>query len=337
MESSDIQVLLRGIGCSKIKVRDSWVGSTCPLAPWRHRGGRDKRPSFAVSISPGNTSTGYCFGCGWKGSVISLLWRLDHHGYDVDRFVPFVLSRDQPDLSENEEVTLVRKVRSSVYWGDSPQIKYGEPETPKAKPISEDFLRSLRAIPEPVLEHLADSRRLSPRAVAHWELGYSRRMHRIVVPIRNRDGLIVAMSGRSIGKRNPKYLHYPKGFKRNSVLFGEDKVMPGKVGYLHEGFFACIYAWQFGYENCVARMGTHLSGYQEDRLVEWFDRLMIVPDGDEAGYRSAEEIYERLRTRVPTEVASMPTGFEVDRLSENDLRKVMGIIESRVDSEVVAH
>lgn len=336
MDSSSVAVFLQQLGCQKISFSLNWVRSTCPLAPWRHSGARDSHPSFAVSISPGNTSSGNCLACGWKGGLLPLLWYLDFHGVYVDKLASFVISHDQPDKSEKDEgERIVRKVQSSSYWGFPKVESRFKPDPPKL--ISEERLQRLRGIPEAVLEHLLEKRRLQRKAVEFWELGYSARMHRVVVPIRNREGHLVAMSGRSVGSRMPKYLHYPKGFKRNTILYGEDKVEEGKIGYLHEGFFSCIYAWQYGYANCVARMGTHLSKHQEDHLVEWFDRLVIVPDGDNAGYRSAEEIYQRVRDRIPSEVAPMPEGFEVDRLSLEQLRKVMGDPKTVVDSIVVAN
>lgn len=336
MDSSDVVAFLQHLGCQRIRAGSSWVRSTCPLAPWRHSGARDKHPSFAVSISPGNTSSGNCLACGWKGSLIPLLWYLDDRGIYVDKLAAFVVSCDQPDKSEKDEgERIVRKVKSSAYWGFPKIESRFKPEPPKV--ISEDRLQGLRRIPGVVLEYLRKQRRLTRETVDFWELGYSSHMHRVVIPIRNREGQLVAMSGRSVGSRMPKYLHYPKGFKRNTVLYGEDKVREGQTGYLHEGFFSCMYAWQYGYGNNVARMGTHLSEDQADKLVEWFDRLIIVPDGDAAGYRSAEEIYARVRDRIPTVIAPMPEGFEVDRLSREVLTKVMGDPKPVVDSAVVAN
>lgn len=336
MDSSNVAVFLQQLGCQRISFSSTWVRSTCPLAPWRHSGARDKHPSFAVSISPGNTSSGNCLACGWKGGLLSLLWYLDFHGVYVDKLAMFVISHDQPDKSEKDEgERIVRKVKSSAYWGFPKIESRFKPEPPKV--IPEERLQGLRYIPHEIREYLLRARCLEWEAVKFWELGYSARMHRVVVPIRNREGQLLAMSGRSLGSRMPKYLHYPKGFKRNTILYGEDKVEEGRTGYLHEGFFSCIYAWQYGYRNCVARMGTHLSKHQEDRLVEWFDRLVIVPDGDDAGYRSAEEIYERVRDRIPSEIAPMPRGFEVDRLSPEELKKVMGDLKTDVDSNVLAN
>lgn len=343
MEATSIETFLRGLGCDRVAIAGAWVRGTCPLSRWRHSGGRDKRPSFGVAVSSG-TSNGNCFACGWKGSLLSLLWYLDDRGQDVDRWWPFLVSRDQPEFPDEavqKTSKIIAKVRSSSYWGpEVPHVsKYSAPLDPEPvfKVIPEERLQGLRRIPKSVLKYLEKDRKLSLSAVNYWELGYSERMHRVVIPIRKDDGTLVAMSGRALGSNKPKYLHYPKGFSRNRILYGGDKVVKGRVGYLHEGFFSCVYAWQFGYSNCVARMGTHLSGYQEDCLVSWFDRLVIVPDGDEPGYRSADKIYESVKTRMSCEIATMPLGFEVDRLSESELQKVMGPPEMEVDSDVVAN
>lgn len=339
MEASQITVLLRRLGCERVTVGSSWVRSTCPVARWRHASGRDRKPSFAVSRTPEGTSNSRCLACGYKGSLMSLLWYLDDCGQKVDHLVHLVVKGERPDLSDRDEVDRIQvDLKRCTYWGPPNLSKYAGPLEPPKPLVTIPEEELLRLIPPPthVLRHLVEDRHIQRRAVDYWELGYSKKTHRIVVPIRARDGRLVAMSGRALRDWGPKYLH-SKGFKRDYVLYGEDKVIPGRVGYLHEGFFACIYAWQFGYTNNVARMGTHLSGYQEDRLVEWFDRLVIVPDGDKPGMDSAAEIYDRIQHRIPTSVADMPFGLEVDRLGETDLRKVMGPFQTVIDSGLVAN
>jgi DNA primase len=256
----------------------------------------------------------------------------------------YVNQHEYPDCTERELIDkITQDVSTATYWGPPPNLTFlkGEGlvvEPPKPLPaLDERQLLAFIPPPRAILAHLQNERKLTREAVDYWELGYSRKAHRVIVPIRARDGRLVAISGRALGEGvNPKYRH-TKGFKRDFILYGEDKVEPGRVGYLHEGFFACIYAWQFGYRNNVARMGTHLSGYQEDRLVEWFSKLVIVPDGDNPGMESAGQIFDRVQHRIPTTVAPMPFGSEVDRLSQNELRKVMGSPETVIDTEVAAH
>ncbi len=342
MDAAHITTLLTRLGCERITCGANWVRSTCPLARWRHATGRDRKPSFAVSRNADGPSAVRCLACGYKGPLIPMLWYLETCGQPVDGLFWFVVKHEHPDCREVDKIDKIQQtVKAATYWGPAPNLTCltgPTLEPPKPLPtIPEHLLLALIPPPKQILQHLHEQRHLSQTAVDYWELGYSRKTHRLIVPIRARDGRLVAMSGRALRESaRAKYLH-TRGFKRDHVLYGEDKVVPGRVGYLHEGFFACIYAWQFGYTNNVARMGTHLSGYQEDRLVEWFSRLVIVPDGDKPGLDSAAEIYDRVQHRIPTTVAPMPFGSEVDRLSENELRKVMGSPETVIDSEVAAH
>jgi DNA primase len=72
-------------------------------------------------------------------------------------------------------------------------------------------------------------------------------------------------------------------------------------------------------------MGTHLSRQQADRLVEWFDHLIIVPDGDKAGLESADRVKETLEGRIArVDIAPMLKGKDADGLPPDTLRAVMG-------------
>ncbi len=75
-------------------------------------------------------------------------------------------------------------------------------------------------------------------------------------------------------------------------------------------------------------MGTHLSGQQKDMLREWFDKLVLVPDGDPAGYKSVEKIRTELEqemNRIPEiVVAEMPEGYDADQCPSDLLKEILG-------------
>lgn len=313
MRREHVTELMRALHCEKISQGTSWIRGTCPLARVRHAGARDRKPSFAVSVPlHGGRSFARCLACGYRGSLMELLWALD-----VERLAHFVQVHEEP---EGNAPSLPERIRALPPY-EGPPLSAAVAARPATLP--EVDLQQFSVLPDHVMQHIFEKHRVTRETAEEWELGYHPEKQRIVIPIRNRDGALVALSGRYCGPRevNAKYLH--SHFDRNLHLYGEHRVEHHRRGYLFEGFFVAIYAWQCGYRNVLARMGTHLSSQQEQKLVEYFSDLVIVPDGDSPGYTSARAIYERLRHRLPTKIAPVPMGAQLDELSPTQVREVL--------------
>jgi hypothetical protein len=344
MDDGQIFAFLNILKCRQISAGRRWVRSTCPLAH-RHSGGSDEHPSFAVSIDPGDSSNYRCLACSSGGTLESLLWRLDAEGQCVpSAALSFLIKHNQLDSTKIAEGPppapgdFRGRVRASrEYLASSPRVStFVNPDDEPQGSVPEEVLRAMgAAMPSEVLDYLTRApdpvrgvggRRLTSRTVRAWELGWHPVERRICIPIRDVGGKLVAISGRLFDdtSKAPKYMH--SRFKRDLVLFGENRHdAASRRGYLFEGFFHVIYSWQVGYVNCLARMGTHLSRSQAGRLVEWFDHLTIVPDGDKAGLDAAERDRHTLTGRIATvDIASMPRGKDADNLSEDQLRAVLG-------------
>jgi DNA primase len=106
---------------------------------------------------------------------------------------------------------------------------------------------------------------------------------RLVIPIHNAAGQLVAYCGRSLDGSQPRY-RFPSGFAKSAVLFnlhraaGQDRVV------VVEGFFDCFMLHQAGVV-AVALMGTAVSEAQR-ALLQRFGHLILMLDGDEAGRRA---------------------------------------------------
>jgi Toprim-like/DNA primase catalytic core, N-terminal domain len=353
MNVGEIVQFLGRLGCEKIYASGKWVKATCPLQ-YRHNGGRDKSPSFAVSIDPGDMSNCRCLACGVYGDLAALLWRMEADG-----------RRPRPDLFQFLAVHNMLDVERIVLEddGDKAAPEVGAAKRRKYKPrpprpsnfvnpddepqaeVPEDALKQMIAdMTDEVHTHLTqtanavmgrEGRGLSPLTVAEWELGWHPMKRRICIPIRDEDGKLVALSGRAFGKGKPKYLH--SRFKRDRILFGEHRRNRTiRTGYLFEGFFQAIYSWQCGYENVFARMGTHLSYQQAMKLALWLDHLIIVPDGDKAGKDAAErdartlrdlEVEDKdgkVRRLEKIDITDMPRGKDIDNLKPGKVRALLG-------------
>lgn len=342
MDVGQCQSFLSMLGCDRITVGAQWVRSTCPMG-YRHSGGADKTPSFAISIDPGDKSNGRCQGCDFGGDLMTLLWRLEvdrrrvHSeavGY-LRRFNQIDTSKlvDEPPPPNNDS-----GIRKTAYRPGSQRVsRFVRPEEEPQARVREETLREMiGAMPPHILDyltrepdphkpdHLRRGRRLDPQTVITWELGWQERQRRVCIPIRDTEGNLVAVTGRAFSaQQSPKYLH--SSFKRDRVLYGEHRVDRSKrYGYLFEGFFQVMYADQNGYPNPVARMGSHLSRQQAGKLVSWFDHLIIVPDGDIVGKDSAERIAQDLGSVIRVDVSDMPRGRDADTLKPAKLFDVLG-------------
>ncbi len=147
-------------------------------------------------------------------------------------------------------------------------------------------------------------------------------MHdRIVIPIHNRDGELVAYSGRAIDGSEPRY-NFPAGFHKSLELFNLHRVRGETSIVLVEGFFDCMNVTQAGYP-CVALMGSTMSKMQE-KVLEDFAHVVVMLDGDEAGRIAAEGIVDRLqRFLYKVDSVELPDGTQPDQLSADELHRLI--------------
>ena len=90
---------------------------------------------------------------------------------------------------------------------------------------------------------------------------------RIVIPIHNGSGALIAYAGRAIDGQEPKY-RFPAGFRKSLVLFNLHRALgtEARTVIVVEGFFDTLAVHQSGYPAVVALMGSTISRYQADFL-----------------------------------------------------------------------
>jgi DNA primase len=149
-------------------------------------------------------------------------------------------------------------------------------------------------------------------------------MHdRIVIPIHNPMGELVAYAGRSIDGSEPRY-KFPAGFHKSLELFNLHRVRGELSVVLVEGFFDCMTVTQAGYP-CVALMGSTMSKAQENLLAEKFAHVIVMLDGDEAGRGAAVEIADRLQHVVfQVQLVELVNDVQPDQLLEEELQRGLG-------------
>ena len=118
---------------------------------------------------------------------------------------------------------------------------------------------------------------------------------RIIFPIKNISGDIIAMGARAIKENNylAKYINSPETqfFKKGSNLYNLDKSrkLSNKMDsvYLVEGYMDVIGLYKNNIQNVVANLGTALTSRQVSILDQFFKKIIICFDGDESGYKAA--------------------------------------------------
>ncbi len=148
---------------------------------------------------------------------------------------------------------------------------------------------------------------------------------RIVFPITDRRGRVVAFGGRRMGEGGPKYLNSPDNtlFHKGELLYnlkGAQEALRDKSQRLLmvEGYMDVIALAQFGFGAAVAPLGTAMTEQQLGQAWRLVDEPLLCMDGDEAGRRAARRLIERalpnLEPGKSLNFAFLPEGEDPDSL-----------------------
>jgi DNA primase len=142
---------------------------------------------------------------------------------------------------------------------------------------------------------------------------------RIVIPIHDEGGVLVAYAGRSLGQDEPRY-KFPARFRKSLVLFNLHRsVCHGPTVVVVEGFFDCIKVHQAGFPCVVSLMGSSLSHCQENLLQRHFREVILMLDGDKPGRQASEAIAARLMTKLSVRAVATPPEVQPDEMSADQI------------------
>ena len=148
---------------------------------------------------------------------------------------------------------------------------------------------------------------------------------RLIFPIHNQRGDVVALSGRVFDKSEPKYINSPdtplfqKGLELYALnLAREDMNRKGLPAVLAEGYTDVIACHQAGVRTAVASMGTALTPDQARAIKRYTSEAVFLYDADEAGLKAILRGLEiLLATGLKVRVGTMPEGEDPDSLAKN--------------------
>lgn len=149
---------------------------------------------------------------------------------------------------------------------------------------------------------------------------------RIVIPIRNPRGQLVAYAGRTLDGRSPKY-KVPAGFRKALELFNLQRAVAtgSNTVIVVEGYFDCMRVHQAGFPWVVALMGSSLSVPQA-ALLGHFHGIVLMLDGDMAGRTAGEAIAARLSGWRSLQVVSVLNDSQPDQLSSSAIRRLLAVV-----------
>ena len=174
---------------------------------------------------------------------------------------------------------------------------------------------------------------------------YDRFRGRLMLPIRDIRGRVIAFGGRILGAGEPKYLNSPDTplFDKGRTLYNIDRASPasrqsGRV-IVVEGYMDVIALAQAGFGEAVAPLGTALTEHQIERLWKMVDVPILCFDGDAAGQKAAMRAATRalplLRPGMSLAFAILPAGKDPDDLVRAEgsaaMEAVLASAESLVD------
>jgi len=145
--------------------------------------------------------------------------------------------------------------------------------------------------------------------------------NRIMFPIKNESGQIIAFGGRVVpGSTDPaKYLNSPETilFNKSRSIFGLDmarqKIVESRVVAVVEGYTDVMMAHQFGASNVVSVLGTAMTEQHVGVLRRFADRIVLLFDADSAGDAAVDRVVQLFLTQpVEIGVATMPEGLDPD-------------------------
>ena len=145
---------------------------------------------------------------------------------------------------------------------------------------------------------------------------------RLVIPIHDQQGELVAYCGRALDHSPPRY-RFPPGFAKSEILFNFHRAAAAEkpAVIVVEGFFDCFQLHQAGVRSVVALMGSALSEPQQRLLLERFRHVILTLDGDAAGHQATAEIAARLQPHCW--VIHLPSDIQPDQMTSEEIRSIL--------------
>lgn len=290
-----------------VKLKKSGVNYV-GLCPFHH----EKTPSFVVSPSK---QLFHCFGCGASGDIVKFMMMIENIEFkDAVSTLAKEAGMEPPKFEKGKETSKEKETIKNV------------------NRFAFNYFRSL--LNEKILVYLK-KRGLKDTSIEKYGIGYSGNsfeemvtlgekngfsldtfikagilkrnengevrpyfLNRIMIPIFDSAGDVIAFSGRAIDNAEPKYLNSPETsiFSKSRTLyfmnFSKNSIRETKEAIIVEGYFDAMVLSQEGIENVVSSMGTSFTEEQARLIKRFADKIYFFYDNDKGGRLGAERAIE---------------------------------------------
>ena len=294
----------------------------------------EKTPSFTVY--PENNSF-YCFGCGVGGDVITFVKKIEHLDYlDAVKLLADRAGMQIPKLDVDDTAS---KLRRRVLEANREAARFFHESlyTPAGKKALDYFHgrgytdRTIKRFglgfapdgPANLLRYLLSKGFREDELLLAWLVRRSQKgflydsfRNRVMVPIIDVRGNVIAFGGRVLDDSTPKYMNTGDTpvFKKTNNLFALNIAKDtGRKLILCEGYMDVIALHQAGFTNAVAALGTSFTADHANLMARYADEAILIFDSDAAGQKGAARAMSLLRnTGLHVRVVRIPDGKDPD-------------------------
>lgn len=296
----------------------------------------EKTPSFNIYTENGSF---YCFGCGAGGDVITFIMKIEN--LDYVEAVKFLAQRAGMEMPENTYDDSMSKLRMRIYEANREAARFFHATLLSQRGQSGlNYLRG-RALSDRTIRHFglgfADDdwnslcNHLKNKGFSEYEIYsanlafkrkngngiYDRFVNRVMFPIIDLRGNVIAFGGRIMTDEKPKYLNTSDTpvFKKSENLFSLNNAKSSgtRTLILCEGYMDVIALNQAGFTNAVATLGTALTNEQAVLMKRYADEVIICYDADGAGQKATARAIQILRNAgLPIKILTVPSGKDPD-------------------------
>jgi len=319
-----------------MKEKGKQLTGICPI----HKG--TNKTEFSVNTQK---SIWQCFSCKAKGDVINFVEAMEGVGrreaaLKIAKWLG-ISSNKEKDRNRKKKKLVREEDKNGEYGANDGGEKYvgsdwfkldREEKEEKKEVINPPLRFQLQNI-DPDHPYLKD--RVLPETIRHFGLGLCKKgimKDRIVIPIHNEKGELVAYAGRWPGdppEGEGKYKLPPK-FQKSFVVFNlhraKDFIQEHGL-ILVEGYFAVFKLWQAGFANSVALMGSQMSKPQEKLIIDAIGpngKVILLFDNDEAGLNCRQDVSARLLNKCFVRAVDLPNGVQqIDSLEDQKIRDLL--------------
>ena len=299
----------------------------------------EKTPSFTVNPS---LQRWRCFGCGQYGDVFDFIMRIENVTFlDAARLLAERLGLEfrttgagstQEQKDRREQILQVNQTAAQFFRDMLKRYPLPQRVLQQRAVTAETQERFGIGYAPPdwsTLTNLIRAKKIpltiaaEAGLVVQGENGeyYDRFRDRLMFPIWDRQGRVIAFGGRAMGDAQPKYLNSPETplFRKSRTIYAlhlaKERMMTERTALLLEGYMDVVAAHQAGFTHAIATMGTALTDEQIGILSRLVSRVIVVYDSDSAGVEAAKRAAEVLQQHeIEVLIARLPDGEDPDSL-----------------------